>query len=164
MISISSLIFLTLLTTGHFGRKLSLHIRVSFLTSLTSLTSLTRLTSLISLTSLKFVTSLKSLLVSHIKHLWLDWHKTQFEIECRSYGQSMTYFRFFSCGGQNNLQVVMLFLYVPCKKVTKKMGKKCSKSIMLWLCIRYCTDRLTLGHMRLFNQFLEVKLKHLEAW
>ena len=28
--------------------------------------------------------------------------KTQFEIERRSYGQSMTYFRFFSCGGQTN--------------------------------------------------------------
>ena len=29
-------------------------------------------------------------------------HTTQFEIERRSYGQSMTYFRFFSCGGQTN--------------------------------------------------------------
>ena len=28
--------------------------------------------------------------------------KTQFEIERRSCGQSMTTFRFFSCGGQNN--------------------------------------------------------------
>ena len=28
---------------------------------------------------------------------------------------------------------------------------------------RYYTDRLTLGHMRLYDQFLEVKLKHLEA-
>ena len=28
--------------------------------------------------------------------------KTQFEIERRIYGQSMTYFRFFSCRGQNN--------------------------------------------------------------
>ena len=27
---------------------------------------------------------------------------TQFEIECRSCGQSMTNFRFFSCGGQHN--------------------------------------------------------------
>ena len=31
-----------------------------------------------------------------------SYRKTQFEIERRSYGQSMTHFRFFSCGGQNN--------------------------------------------------------------
>ena len=27
----------------------------------------------------------------------------------------------------------------------------------------YCTDRLKLGHAQLFDQFFEVKLKHLEA-
>ena len=52
---------------------------------------------------------------------------TQFEIENRSYSQSMTYFRFFSCGGQkNNLAGCHSFFYVPCKKLTKKM-KKMSK-------------------------------------
>ena len=46
------------------------------------------------------------------------------------------------------LQVVIRFFYVPCKKL-----KKCPKSIKLWLCIRYCTDRLTLGHVRLYDRF-----------
>ena len=84
---------------------------------------------------------------------------TQFEIE----RQSMTNFRFLSCGGQTNFICChYIFFYLPCKKLTKKMEKN-PKSIQLWLCIRYCTDRLTLGHVRVFNQFLEVKLKHLEA-
>ena len=48
---------------------------------------------------------------------------TQFEIERRSCGQSMTIFLFFICGGKNNLQVVIIFIYVPCKKLTKKMEK-----------------------------------------
>ena len=37
------------------------------------------------------------------------WLTTQFEIERRSYGQSMTYFRFFSCGGQNDFTVCNFF-------------------------------------------------------
>ena len=48
---------------------------------------------------------------------------TQFEIKRRSYGQSMTYFRFFSCGGQTNFTGCHSFFYVPCKKLTKKMEK-----------------------------------------
>ena len=60
------------------------------------------------------------------------------------------------------LQVFILFFYVPCKKLTKKW-KKFPKSIKLRLCIRYCTDRLTLGHVRPYDRFLKVKLRHLEA-
>ena len=90
-------------------------------------------------------------------------HMTQFEIERRSYGQSMTYFRFFSCEGQNYFTGCHSFFHVPCKKLKTKKWKKCPKSIKLWLCIRYCTGRLTLGNVRLCDQFLEVKLKHLEA-
>ena len=48
---------------------------------------------------------------------------TQFEIERRSYGQSMTYFRFFSYGGQDNFAGCHSFFYVPCKELTKKNGK-----------------------------------------
>ena len=51
-----------------------------------------------------------------------QYHTTQFEIERRSYGQSMTYFRFFSSGGQNNFAGCHFF-YVPCKKLTKKWKK-----------------------------------------
>ena len=47
--------------------------------------------------------------------------ETQFEIERRSCGQSMTNFRFFSCGDQNNC--CNSFFDVPCRKLTKKMGK-----------------------------------------
>ena len=49
---------------------------------------------------------------------------TQFEIESRSCGQSMTSFRFFSCGGQNNFTGRDSFFYVPFGKLTKKMEKK----------------------------------------
>ena len=48
---------------------------------------------------------------------------TQFEIEGRSCGQSMTNFRFFSCGGENNFTDCHSFFYVRCKKLTKKNGK-----------------------------------------
>ena len=60
------------------------------------------------------------------------------------------------------LQVSYFFFMCLVRNLQKKM-KKCPKSIQLWLCIRYCTDRLKLGHAQLFDQFLEVKLKHLEA-
>ena len=45
---------------------------------------------------------------------------TQFEIERRSCGQSMTIFLFFLCGGQNNFTGCRYFFNVPCKKLTKK--------------------------------------------
>ena len=48
---------------------------------------------------------------------------TQFEIERRSYGQSMANSRFFSGGSQNN-STGCHFFYVPCKKLTKKLRKK----------------------------------------
>ena len=60
------------------------------------------------------------------------------------------------------LQVVILSFYVPCKKLTKKM-EKCPKSVQFLHCITYCTERLTLGHVQLFDKFLEVKLQHLEV-
>ena len=60
------------------------------------------------------------------------------------------------------LQIVFLSLCVLLETY-KKWRKKCPKSIKLWLCIRYWTDRLTLSYVRLFNQFWEVKLKHLEV-
>ena len=60
------------------------------------------------------------------------------------------------------LPVVIPFLYVPCTKLTKKL-KTCTKLIQLWPCIKYCTDKLTLGHVPLLIQFLEVKLKNLTA-
>ena len=44
---------------------------------------------------------------------------TQFEIERRSYGQSMTYFRFFSCGGQNNFAGCHSFFMCLVKTLTK---------------------------------------------
>ena len=44
---------------------------------------------------------------------------TQFEIERRSCGQSMTNFRFFSCAGQNTFTCCQSFFDVPCKKLTK---------------------------------------------
>ena len=46
---------------------------------------------------------------------------TQFEIERRSCGQSITNFRFFSCGGQNKFTGRDSFFYVPFRKLTKKM-------------------------------------------
>ena len=88
--------------------------------------------------------------------------KTQFEIERRSYGQSMTYFRFFSCGGQKIFTGCHSFFMCLVRNLQKKW-KKCPKSFKLWLCIRYCTDKLTLGHVRLYDRFLEVMLKHLGA-
>ena len=84
-------------------------------------------------------------------------YMTQFEFEGRSCGQSITNFRFFSCGGQNKFTGCHSLFYGSCKKLTDRW-KKCPKSIKFWLCIRYCTDRLALGHVQLFNQFLEVKL------
>ena len=54
----------------------------------------------------------------------LSYVLTQFEIERRSCGQSMTYFRFFSCGVQNSFTGTDSFFDVPCKKLTKKMGGK----------------------------------------
>ena len=76
--------------------------------------------------------------------------------------QSITNFRFFSCGGQNNFTSCHSFFMGLVRNLQKKW-KKCPKSIQFWLCIRYCTDRLTLRHVQLFDRFLEVKLKHLEA-
>ena len=87
---------------------------------------------------------------------------TQFEIERRSCGQSMTNISFFSCGGQNNFTGFNSFFMCFLGNLQKKL-KKCPKSIQLWFCIRFCTDRLMLGPMQLFDRFLEVKLKHLEA-
>ena len=81
----------------------------------------------------------------------------KFEIERRCCSQSPTNFRFFSCGCKINLQVVILFLMCLVRNLQKKL-KKCPKSIQLGLCIRYCTDRLTL------RRFLEVKLKHLDSY
>ena len=48
---------------------------------------------------------------------------TQFEIERRSCGQSMTICLFFICGGENNFTGCHYFFDVPCKKLTKKNGK-----------------------------------------
>ena len=78
-------------------------------------------------------------------------------------GQSLTNVLFFICVGQNNFTGCNYFFDVPCKKLTKKMKKKCPKLIQSWLCIKYCTDRLTLRHAQLFDRSLEVKVKHLEA-
>ena len=89
-------------------------------------------------------------------------YMSQFEIERRSCGQSITNYRFFSCGGKNNLTGCNFFFTCLVRNLQKRW-KKCPKSIQLWLCIRYCTDGLTLGHVQIFDQFLEVKLKHLEA-
>ena len=49
--------------------------------------------------------------------------KTQFEIERRSCGQSMTNFRFLVAGVKIILQVVILFSDVLCRKLKKKHGK-----------------------------------------
>ena len=52
-------------------------------------------------------------------------HRTQFEIEHRSCGQSMTNLRLFSCGGQHNFKGCnFVVVDVPCKKLTKKWEKK----------------------------------------
>ena len=58
-------------------------------------------------------------------------------------------------GVQIILQIVILFLSCALWETYKKKWKKCPKSIQLWLCIRYCTDRLTRGHVRHFDQFLK---------
>ena len=52
------------------------------------------------------------------------------------------------------LQVVILFLMCLVRNLQKKW-KKCPKSIQLWLCNKYCTEILLLGHVQLFDQFLE---------
>ena len=88
---------------------------------------------------------------------------TQFEIECRSRGQSMPNLYPLFVGVKIILQVVIISFYVPCKKLTEKMRKKRPKSIQLCLCIKYCTDGLTLRHVGLFDRSLEVKVKHLEV-
>ena len=49
--------------------------------------------------------------------------KTQFEIERRRCGQSMTNFRFLVAGVKIILQVVILFSDVLCRKLTKNMEK-----------------------------------------
>ena len=90
------------------------------------------------------------------------YYMTQFEIERKSCGQSMTNFRFFSCGGQNNFSGCHSFFMCLVRNI-QKTWKKCPKSVQLWLCIRYCTTRQTLWHVRLFEQFLEVNFRHLEA-
>ena len=92
----------------------------------------------------------------------VDWPTTQFEIE-RSCGQSMTNFRFFSSGGQNNFTVFNFFFSMCLVWNLQEKWETCPKPIQLWLCVKYCTDRLLLGHVRLFNLFLELKLKPLEA-
>ena len=57
------------------------------------------------------------------------------------------------------LQVVILFFMCLLRNLQKKF-RKCPESIQLWLCIKYCTDRLTLGHVQLFDRFVE----HFEAF
>ena len=69
---------------------------------------------------------------------------TQFEIERRSCGQSMKMFRLISCGGHNNFTGGNSFFVMFLVRNLQKEWKKCPKSIHLWPCIRYCTDRLTL--------------------
>ena len=65
-------------------------------------------------------------------------------------------------GVKNILYVVILFLMCLVRNLQKKM-EKISKINPVVALLRYCTDRLTLRHVRLSDQFLEVKLKHLEA-
>ena len=60
------------------------------------------------------------------------------------------------------LQVVIFFVMCLVRNLQKN-EKKIPKSILLLLCIRYCTDRLTFGHVPVFDQFLEVELKHLDS-
>ena len=74
----------------------------------------------------------------------LHTHRTQFEIERRSCGQSMTNFRFLSCRGQNTFYILSFFFLLCLVRNLQKKCKKFPKSIQLLLCIRYCTDRLTL--------------------
>ena len=66
-------------------------------------------------------------------------------------------------GVKISLLVVILFFMCLLRNLKKNNGKKRTKSIQLLLCIGYCTDRLKLGNPRLLNQFLDGKLKHLEA-
>ena len=47
---------------------------------------------------------------------------TQFEIERRSCVQSMTNYRFFSCGGQHNFTGFQFF-YMPLRNLQKRMEK-----------------------------------------
>ena len=54
---------------------------------------------------------------------------TQFEIERRSCGQSMTNIRFFSCGGQNNFTVCHSFFLIYLVRNHPKKMKKIPKSI-----------------------------------
>ena len=57
--------------------------------------------------------------------------RTQFQIECRTGGQSMAYFRFFICRGPNYFTGCPTFLYAPFMKLTKKHGKNGPKSFFL---------------------------------
>ena len=57
----------------------------------------------------------------------------------------------------------LLFFFICLVRNLQQKWKIFPKSIQLWLCIMYCTDRLTLGYVRLFDRFLEVKLEQLEA-
>ena len=49
---------------------------------------------------------------------------TQFEIECRSRGQSMANFRFFSLEGQNHFTASHSFFVCALHETYKKIGKK----------------------------------------
>ena len=62
-----------------------------------------------------------------------------------------------------HLRDVYVLVFMCLVRNLPKKWKKFPKSIKLWLCIRYCTGRLTLWNVRLYDRFLEVKLKHLEA-
>ena len=56
-------------------------------------------------------------------------YMTQFQIACRTGGQRMAYFRFFSCRGPKYFTGDTLVFYAPFLKLTKKKWKKSPKSI-----------------------------------
>ena len=56
----------------------------------------------------------------------------------------------FVVGGQNDFKVCHSFFWCALYVYNKRKIEKCPKSIQLWLCFKYCTEKKTLGHVQPF--------------
>ena len=87
---------------------------------------------------------------------------TQYQIECRSRGQSMANFRFFSLGGRNHFTASHSFFVCALHETYKKIGKKVKNHSFFDL-LNFSLKWPEADSVRLFYRFLEGQLKHLEA-
>ena len=89
-------------------------------------------------------------------------HMTQFEIECRTGGQSIVNFWFISCRSPNYFTVSHYSCLCACYKIYKT-NKKGPNSYIFSFFLVFNLIFIALGHAQLFYIFLGSPLKHLDA-